>query len=53
MRAIPVATHPMVVRAAKSRAGMRVFGPNCPGIVNTADAIRMNATVVGARAGWG
>jgi acyl-CoA synthetase (NDP forming) len=32
---------------------MRVVGPNCPGIVNTADAIWMNATVVGAQAGWG
>lgn len=31
------------------RAGMRVVGPNCLGIVNTAPTIRMNATVVGAR----
>jgi acyl-CoA synthetase (NDP forming)/GNAT superfamily N-acetyltransferase len=31
------------------RAGMRVVGPNCLGVVNTAPAIRMNATVVGAR----
>lgn len=29
------------------RAGMRVVGPNCLGIVNTAPAVRMNATVVG------
>jgi acyl-CoA synthetase (NDP forming) len=31
------------------RAGMRLVGPNCLGIVNTADAIRMTATVAGAR----
>ncbi len=31
------------------RAGMRVVGPNCLGIVNTAPALRMNAIVVGAR----
>jgi acyl-CoA synthetase (NDP forming)/RimJ/RimL family protein N-acetyltransferase len=31
------------------RAGMRVVGPNCLGIVNTAPSVRMNATVVGAR----
>ncbi len=31
------------------RAGMRVVGPNCLGMVNTAPDVRMNATVVGAR----
>jgi len=43
------AAHEEALQRLSRRTGMRIIGPNCMGIINTADDVRMNASFASAR----